>query len=172
MSKLCLIYVVCVFVICAAVSGQTTEGETSTETPPGAEAGSSQAPVCQLDPRDVSAKLKALDAAFGRSEVMDIVLLIEQSESITDKTFNTTKDTTTTLMDYLVGVHGLYLHEDYVRIAVVSFGARAVVEFDGISSNSDTVHACNVNDKLLDLKGPTEEDTNLEAGLTVSATSY
>ena len=173
MSKLCLIYVVGIYVICTVVFGQTTDGETSTQTlPTGAEAGSSQSPVCQLDPRDAGAKLTAIDDAFGQSEVTDVVLLIEKSESITPKTFATTKDTTTTLMDYLVYFRRLHLHEDYMRVAVVSFGVRGVIEFDGISSNSDTVHACNVNDKLLDLKGPTKEATNLEAGLTVSATSY
>ena len=173
MSKLYLIYVVGIFVMCTVVNGQTTDGETSTDTPPpGAGAGSSPSPVCQLDPRDAGPKLRSLDDAFGQSEVTDVVLLIEKSGSITDKTFATTKDTTTTLMDYLVDARRLYLHEDYTRVAVVSFGVSGLVEFNGISNDSDTVHACNVNDKLRDLEGPTEEATNLEAALTVSATSY
>ena len=125
--------------------------------------------VCQFDPSKTSAKMSALDAAFGRSERTDVVFLVDRSQSISPESFDTMKETIKTLMDYLMLRRLLYLHKDYTRVAVLSFGVQSMVEFDGISSDSGTVHACNFDDKLgnIELGTSGRFGTKLDSALTV-----
>ena len=129
----------------------------------------SQSPVCQNNPSETNAKMNAIDEAFSRSKTADFVILIDRSESITSKAFENTKETIRTLMNYLMLGRLLYLHKDYTRLAVLSFGVQTTVEFDGISDDSGTVHACNFADKLsrLELGTSGRHGTNLEAALNV-----
>ncbi|KAI0220795.1 hypothetical protein LSAT2_027734 [Lamellibrachia satsuma] len=123
--------------------------------------------VCKAETSNADYKIKAIDAAFGQSDITDIVFLVDRSNSINDQELTTIKETIRTLMDYLMLRRLLYLHKDYTRVAVLSFGVQTMVEFDGISSDSGTVHACNFDDKLGNIELETNgiNPTNIDAAL-------
>ena len=121
----------CVHVVCLVFAGRMmVDGYTA----------------CEDGTTDADSKMRAINEAFGRSNVTDIVFLLDRSKSISERAFDNTKETIRTLMDYLMLRRVIYLHKDYARVAVVSFGVQGMVEFDGISSESNTVHACNFDD--------------------------
>ena len=148
------VHVLCVLVVCTVV----VHVETATDNV-----------VCKDGTSNADYKIKAIDAAFGQSNITDVVFLVDRSESINKQEFQTMKDTIRTLMDYLMLSRLLYLHKHYTRVAVVSIGVESMVEFDGISNDTGTAHACNFDDKLVNIelgsKGRTA--TNIDAALKV-----
>ena len=148
------VHVLCVLVVCTVV----VEVETATDNV-----------VCKDGTSNADYKIKAIDAAFGQSNITDVVFLVDRSNSINDQELTTMKEAIRTLMDYLMLRRLLYLHKDYTRVAVLSFGVQSMVEFDGISSASGTVHACNFDDKLgnIELGTKGRNATNIDAALKV-----
>ena len=115
------------------------------------------------------ANTRAVDRAFARSNVTDVVFLVDRSKGMSEGNFETMKNSIATLMDYLMLRRLVYLHPDYTRVSVVSFGQQSMVEFDGITSNLAPVHACNFDDKLagINLGTAGRFGTNLASALSV-----
>ena len=153
------VHVLCVLVVCTVV----VHVETATNNV-----------VCKDGTSNADYKIKAIDAAFGQSNFTDVIFLVDRSKSIYVEGFKNTKETIRTLMDYLMLRRLLYLHKDYTRVAVVSFGVQSMVEFDGISSDSGTANACNFDDKLSNIGlGKTGRNiTNIDAALKVCMCIY
>ena len=142
------VHVLCVLVACTMVSAKYK--------------------ACPDGTSNADSKMTAIDTAFGRSNSTDVVFLLDRSRGIYREALDNTKKAIRTLMDYLMLRRLLYLHKDYTRVAVVSFGVQSMVEFDGISSDSDTVHACNFDDKLGNIGDAANETLdNTEAALKV-----
>ena len=116
-----------------------------------------------------AANTRAVDRAFARSNVTDVVFLVDRSYGMSEPSFETIKNSIATLMDYLMRRRLVYIHPDYTRVSVVSFAVKSKVELDGISSNLDPVHACNFDDKLARIKRGTPgfNYTNLASALSV-----
>ena len=125
---------------------------------------------CPDGTRNAVFKMQAIDTAFGRSNITDVIFLVDRSLSITITDFDIAKNTIKTLMDYLMLRRLVYFHPDYTRVAVASFGLESMVEFDGINSSPSVVQACNVKDRLDDIKLGTKgrNTTNLNSALDVS----
>ena len=122
---------------------------------------------CLDGTRNAVSKMQAIDTAFGRSNVTDVVFLMDRSKSISSTEFDIAKNTVKTLMDYLMLRRLVYLHPDYTRVSVASFGEQSMVEFDGINTSPSVVQACNVNDKLDNIKHGTKGATNMNSALEV-----
>ena len=125
---------------------------------------------CADGTSNADANTRAVDRAFARSNITDVVFLVDRSNGMSEASFATTKTSIATLMDYLMLRRLVYLHPDYTRVSVVSFGQQRMVEFDGITSNLAPVHACNFDDKLASINlGTTGRfGTNLASALSVS----
>ena len=123
---------------------------------------------CAAGTSHAAANIQAVDRAFARSNVTDVVFLVDRSYGISEASFESIKTSITMLMDYLMLRRLVYIHPDYTRVSVVSFGEQSMVEFDGISIKS--VHACNFDDKLASINLGTAGrfDTNLASALRVS----
>ena len=124
-------------------------------------------PVCADGTSTADVNIGAIDSAFRRSNVTDLIFLMDRSESMSEPTFEIGKNSITTLMEYLMLRRLVYLHPDYTRVSVVSFGEMSMVEFDGI--RSAPVHACNFDHKLASIHMGTtgRSDTNMSAALDV-----
>ena len=124
---------------------------------------------CAAGTSHAAANIRAVNSAFARSNVTNVVFLVDRSKGMSEWSFETTKNSIKTLMDYLILRRLVYLHPDYTRVSVVSFGKQSMVEFDGISSNLAPVHACNFDDKLASINLGTAGrfGTNLASALSV-----
>ena len=124
---------------------------------------------CLGGTRNAVSKMQAIDTAFGRSNVTDVVFLVDRSKSIKSENFDIAKNTIKTLMAYLMLRRLIYFHPDYTRVSVASFGEQSMVEFDGINSSPNVAQACNVNDKLDHIELGTEDrnTTNMISALDV-----
>ena len=124
-------------------------------------------PVCTHGTSTADVNIGAIDSAFRRSNVTDVIFLADRSQSMSEAAFDVAKNSITMLMNYLMLRRLVYLHPDYTRVAVVSFGQQSMVEFDGITSAP--IHACNFDDKLANIHMGTagRNDTNMSAALGV-----
>ena len=124
-------------------------------------------PVCADGTSTADDNIPAIDSAFRRSNVTDVIFLTDRSESMSEASFEIAKNSITTIMEYLMLRRLVYLHPDYTRVSVVSFGEKSMVEFDGI--NSAPVHACNFDDKLASIHLGTagRDDTDMSTALGV-----
>lgn len=132
--------------------------------------------VCKTpSPREISQKLTALQIAFQRDVAkLDLVVIVDRSQSISEKGFNKTKTTLRLLLDYLVPDGRLYFHKNYARIAVLSFGKTVTSEFDGVTDDDRTFDACETQRRIASLPPPEQQEgsTQLSSALLRARTIF
>ena len=120
------------------------------------------AEVCKTqNPVELDQKLDALFSAFERGpRQLDLILLIDRSKSVTNATNIHMMEGVHALIDTLVSTSRLYLHPDFGRIALLSYGATITAEFEGISSEEHTFDSCEVESRIASLRTPADQETN------------
>ena len=100
-------------------------------------------------------KLQALESRFPKGKrKINFALIVDRSKSIvTDAAYNRSIQLSVDLMNFLIRTRRMYVHPDYARIAIVSFGRTLTPEFDGISSSSRATSGCEVINRIKSLYG-------------------
>ena len=160
---------VCTSIACVLLLCTLAAGDKFGCTPVENDGTSANYTKCLGGTRHAVSKMQAIDTAFGRSNITDVVFLVDRSTSISPEDFDIAINTVKTLMEYLMLRRLIYLHPDYTRVSVASFGEQSMVEFDGINSSPNVVQACNVKDKLdhIELGTKGREATNMASALDV-----
>ena len=112
--------------------------------------------VCVLAEGDTAEaiRLTALEEAFGDEfeRSLDLIFIIDRSNSIGEIEFNETKHLISELISFLSERRYISLNNKSTRIAVVSFGIQATPEFDGISDEGNQIDACVFEERLNGMK--------------------
>ena len=95
-------------------------------------------------------KWRALENRFPKGKrKINFALIVDRSKSIvTDGAYNKSIQLSIDLMNFLIRSRRMYVHPDYARIAIVSFGRTLTPEFDGITSSSRATSGCEVINRI------------------------
>lgn len=88
----------------------------------------------------------ALNGAYSKSRILDIIFTIDSSQSIGNIAFNKAKTFISSLIQYQVRTDAITIHPDYSWMSLMSFGKQATVIADGIKYG--TFDACVFEEKL------------------------
>ena len=104
-----------------------------------------QDPCTVLD-QEKQLKWRALASRFPQGKrKINFAFIVDHSTSIvTDGAYNKSIQFSVDLMNFLIRTRKMYVHPDYARIAIVSFGRTLTIEFDGITSSSYATSGCEV----------------------------
>ena len=122
---------------------------------------------CMVLDQEKQLKCQALESHFPQGKrKINFVLIIDHTQSIvSDGAYNKSIQLSVDLMNFLIRTRRMYVHPDYARIAIVSFGQILTPQFDGITNSSCAISGCDVINRIESLYGQ-------QIGETVSFLSY